>query len=246
MSYLERSFPTLVAVAILFGVAAASAGQVAAGETALDSRGSNIVGTVTDRDNTRVNGTVFDPRGKPLSKVEIWVANDLLLTSRLRFRTMGNGDYRVRNLGRIYTQEDVLGILLRLSFDREGYQPFSALAAVERNGAAELHPILWPDGESPAPAGWCAFVQGRVTNAEGKGVKKATVTLTSAAGSDMLVQTLTAKNGSYRALLWNAPASLIVSANAPGFNAGQEPLVLEGTPRTDMVATVTLDLVLRR
>lgn len=246
MSCLERSLPTLVAVAILFGVPAASAGQVAAGETALDSRGWSVDGTVTDRDNTRLNGTVFDPHGKPLSKVEIWVANDLLLTSRLRFRTMGNGEYRVRNLGRIYTEEDVLGIVLRVSFSREGYQPFSALAAVERNGAAELHPILWPEGESTAPAGWCAFVLGRVTNTEGKGVKKATVTLTSAAGSEVLAEARTAKNGSYRALLWNAPASLIVSASAPGFNAGQEPLVLEGTPRSDMVATVTRDLVLSR
>lgn len=246
MSYLDKTVPTLVVVTILFGAAAASIGQTAPGETALDSRGWNVDGRVTDHDNTRLNGTVFDSHGKPLSKVEIWVVNDLLRTSRLRFRTQGNGDYRVRGLGRIYTEEDVLGIVLRLSFSREGFQPFSALAAVERNGAAELYPILWPEGESPALSGWYAFVQGRVTDAEGKGIKKATVTLTSAAGSAVLAKTQTVKNGFYRALLWNAPASLIVSASAPGFNARQEPLVLEGTPRSDMVATVPQDLVLSR
>ncbi len=242
----DRSLLAVAVLAVLFGVAAAAAGQVSTSDTALDSRGWNVEGSVSDRDNTRVNGTVFDSRGNPLSKVEIWVANDLLLTSRLRFRTMSDGVYRVRNIGRIYTDEDVLGIVLRMSFNREGYQSFTALAAIARNGAADLHPILWPEGESPVADGWSVFVQGRVSDEKGKGVKKAKVTLTSASGSEVLAETTTAKNGSYRALLWTAPASLVVSVSAPGFDPGHEPLVLEGAPRSDLVATVTRDLVLKR
>ena len=105
---------------------------------------------------------------------------------------------------------------------------------------------MWREGESPQGNGWCVVVQGTVSAAGRKGVKKAIVTITSPLDPDFRVQAKAEKDGAYRALLWNAPASLKVSATADGFSPAEKSLVLEGAPRTDMVARVGQDLVLAR
>ena len=217
-----RTILALVTAAVGLIVATSAPGQTSAdaqtgpGQTEPDSRGWSVTGRITDRDNTRVAGIVYDPQGNPLPKVEIWVTNHDAPGVRVRLRTKPIGSYLARNLARLYTVDDVFGITLRLSFERDGYQPFEVLAGVARNGLVEIHPILWPDGDSPTTTGWCVVVKGKVSSADGKGIKKAAVTITSPIDPAFRVETTVAKNGSYQALIWNAPATLTVTATAPG------------------------------
>jgi hypothetical protein len=155
-----------------------------------------------------------------------------------------DGSFLVRDSAQLYTQEDVLGIVLRLSFEKEGYEPLEVTVAVERNALAEVHPILWRPEETPQGNDWCIVVQGTVSAAGRKRVKKALVTITSPLDPGFELQAKVGKNGTYRALLWNAPASLKISATAAGFSSVESTLILKGAPRTNMVAQVAQDLVL--
>ncbi len=216
-----------------------------AGAQDQDGRGWNLEGTIADRDNTRVMGTVYDSQGNPLPKVAIWVANDEIPATRMRSRTRPDGGFLVRSIQRLYTDrpEDRLGIVLRLTFEKEGFRTLVVVAPVARNSLLDVLPVLWREGETPQLDGWCALVQGTVTSAGGKGVKNSTVAITSPLDPDLRVETETDKSGSYRVLIWNAPASLTVTAMAGGLSTAKD-LNLVGTPRTDMVASVTQDLVL--
>ena len=228
-----------VAIAILVS------GMAGAQPTAdLNSGGWTLEGSITDRDNTRVLGTVYDSEGNPQPKVVIWVANNQILSSRVRIRTRSDGSFLVRDIAQLYTQEDVLGIVLRLSFEKEGYEPLEVTVAVERNALAEVHPILWRPEETPQGNDWCIVVQGTVSAAGRKRVKKALVTITSPLDPGFELQAKVGKNGTYRALLWNAPSSLKISATAAGFSSVESTLILEGAPRTNMVAQVAQNLVL--
>ena len=230
-----------VAIAILVS---GMAGAQPTGPTDFNSGGWTLEGSITDRDNTRVLGTVYDSEGNPQPKVVIWVANNQILSSRVRIRTRSDGSFLVRDIAQLYTQEDVLGIVLRLSFEKEGYEPLEVTVAVERNALAEVHPILWRPEETPQGNDWCIVVQGTVSAAGRKRVKQALVTITSPLDPGFELQAKVGKNGTYRALLWNAPASLKISATAAGFSSVESTLILEGAPRTNMVAQVAQDLVL--
>ena len=114
----------LAALASASAAIALSAAPLAAQAPAdrSDARGSSVDGLSGGRDNTRVQGTVFDSQGKPMSKVEMWVMNDDSPSARMRMRTRSDGDYLVRGLGRLYTVDDVYGIVLRISFETPGYR----------------------------------------------------------------------------------------------------------------------------
>jgi len=206
-----------------------------------DARGSTLDSTAGGRDNTRVQGTVFDSQGNPMPKVEMWVMNDDSPADRLRMRTRGSGEYLVRSVGRLYTRDDVYGIRLRISFEAPGYRTVEIRTAVETNGLVDVYPILWKESEDPSEmTEWCLVLKGKVANAKGKGIKGVTVTVTDPGGSDLNVQAITQKGGIYEALLWRVPSIVRVTANSGGAEQ-QETLSFAGSPRTDVVAMVVQD-----
>ena len=176
-----------------------------------------------------------------MPKVEMWVMNDDSPADRLRMRTRGSGEYLVRSVGRLYTQDDVYGINLRISFEAPGYRTAEIRTAVESNALVDVYPILWKESEDPSQmTEWCLILRGKVSNAKGKGIRDVTVTVSDPAGSDLNVQATTEKSGIYEVLLWRVPSTLRITADFGGVEQ-QETLSFEGSPRTDVVAMIGQD-----
>jgi hypothetical protein len=211
--------------------------------SAQNEGGADITGNITDRDNTRVYGTVYDPDGNPIPKVDVWVTNDRAPANRQRVKSRPTGSYQVRDVTRLYTQDDIYGIVLRLRFEAPGMQTQEIKVPVEKNSLAEIFPILWPEGADPSASdGWCVIVKGTVKNAKGKPVKNAVVRVTSPDDPELAVEVTAGKKGDYEALLWNAPSSLLVHATGSDGATAEEKLDLGGEKRTDLVAMIPQDL----
>jgi len=210
-------------------------------------RGVDITGSVTDRDNTRVTGTVYSPEGEPMADVDIWVTNDDAPSERLRLKTRKTGNYLARSLYRIYTERNIEGIMLRLTFEKPGYRSVTATVPVRKNALGELNPILFPEGrEMPAveETGFCMKLAGQISDPGGKAVKGATVVVTSPDDEDLRVEATVAKDGSYEVLLWRAPADVLLETTAPGQPASSVRLTLPTPERADVVAVGRHDIVL--
>jgi hypothetical protein len=208
------------------------------------NEGTDTTGTITDRDNTRVGGTAYDSSGKPLPEVEIWVANDASPSQRMRTRTRKTGSYLARGLGPLYTERDVYGVVLRVSFQLPGYQPVEAKVAVEKNELGTVHPILYREGESPPEGRLEVSLGGTITGADGKPVRGATVRVRSDAAPELAAEAVTAKDGRYDLLLWGAPPKVDLEVTATGAQPLRREVVFDPPQRRDVVELATLDLVL--
>jgi protocatechuate 3,4-dioxygenase beta subunit len=206
--------------------------------------GTDTTGTITDRDNTRVLGAVYDAQGNPLSDVNIWVANDDAPAQRQRTRTRKTGTYLARGIGPLYTEYNVEGITLRLTFEKDGHQTVEATVGVRKNEIAALHPILWPQGVEPAMDGVCVVLTGRVTDARGKPARNATVKVTSGQDSELAVEAPTSKDGAYELLLWNAPRQVRLEVAAAGEPSWSQEISLSDPARLDLVQVATFDVPL--
>ena len=209
------------------------------------NEGADTTGTITDRDNTRVGGTVYDASGKPLPDVDIWVANDASPSQRMRTRTRKTGSYLARGLGPLYTERDVYGVVLRVSFELPGHRLVEAKVAVEKNALGALYPVLYREGEEPPGAGRLhGRLIGVVTGANGKPVREATVRVRAADEPGFAVETVTGKDGRYELLLWNAPAKVELQVSAAGQQELRREVVFDPPQRPDIVELGTLDLAL--
>jgi hypothetical protein len=223
----------------------ANAGVAAAQLPEPLNEGTDTTGTITDRDNTRVGGTVYDSSGKPLADVDIWVANDASPSQRMRTRSRKTGSYLARGLGPLYTERDVLGIVLRVSFELPGHRTVEAKVAVEKNELGALYPVLYQEGEEPPGAGRLhGRLSGVVTGANGKPVREATVRATVADEPGFAVETVSGKDGRYELLLWNAPVKLELQVSAAGQQELRREVVFDPPQRPDLVEQGTLDLAL--
>ena len=205
-----------------------------------DTRGADISGVTRDRDNTRVQGTVLDSSGQPLNEVQIWVTNHEAPADRVRAKTRKTGEYLVRNLARLYTRDDLYGITLRVTFERNGYRPVEVAVAVEKNGIQRLLPILHREDEAVEMTGVSALLAGTVTNARGKPVKSGTVRVTARGGAEALAESAIAK-GEFEALLWQAPSQVTVLVSSPLGDKEME-VDLQPPPRPDVVLPQILEI----
>lgn len=207
---------------------------------AQDTRGSNIDGAVGDRDNSRVQGTVFDAEGNPMSDVQIWAMNHNSPADRIRARTRKTGTYLLRNFGRIYARDDIYGVTMRVQFEKDGYQSVEVVADVEKNGLTRVFPILYAEGETVEMSGICTMLTGRVTNAKGKGAKGAIVRVTS---EDFAAEAEVAKSGEFEVLLWNVPSQVTLEVESSD-GSKSVPVELQAPPRADVFLTQTVDVTL--
>ncbi|HUP24941.1 MAG TPA: carboxypeptidase-like regulatory domain-containing protein [Thermoanaerobaculia bacterium] len=209
------------------------------------NEGTDTTGSITDRDNTRVGGTVYDASGNPLPEVEIWVANDASPSQRMRTRTRKTGSYLARGLGQLYTERDVYGVVLRLSFELQGHVGVETKVAVEKNALAVLHPILYREGEAmPDGDRLHASLVGVITVSNGKPVREATVRVKSPEDPASSWEAVTGKDGRYELLLWNSPMALELEVTGPGQQVLRREVAFDPPQRRDVVEPATLDLVL--
>ena len=233
---------TLYLIAVLAALVPLTA--VSAQEVTSDvSQGADISGAVTDRDTTRVFGTIYDSSGTPQSRVDIRVFNDQAPANEVRTRSRKTGSYVARNFGRLYTERDLYGLKVRVRFEAAGFKPSEIVSAVEKNNGLELNPILWREGEQPAMDGWCLVLTGQLTNAKGKKVKDGAVRITSPDDPALDVEAEVDKGGNYRAMIWNGPGKLQLEATGNGATETL-PLSLDGQPRYDLVAQIVQDVTL--
>lgn len=207
---------------------------------AQDTRGSNIDGAVGDRDNSRVQGTVFDSEGNPMSDVQIWAMNHNSPADRIRARTRKTGTYLLRNFGRIYARDDIYGVTMRVQFERDGYQSVEVVADVEKNGLTRVFPVMYAEGETVAMSGICTMLVGRITNAKGKGVKGATLRVTS---DDFAAEAEASKSGEFEILLWNVPSQVTLEVESSQ-GSKSLPIEIQTPPRADVFLTQTVDVSL--
>ena len=207
------------------------------------NEGADTTGTITDRDNTRVGGIVYDASGKPLPEVDIWVANDASPSQRLRARTRKTGAYLARGLGSLYTERDVYGIVMRVTFELPGYRMVEAKVAVEKNELGILHPILFRSDEQPpsAPDRLTASLSGVVMGKNGKPAREAVVKVSAASDPAVAAQATTAKDGRYELLLWNVPTTVQLEV-AAGQDSLRRDVTFDPPARRDVVEVATLDL----
>jgi hypothetical protein len=209
------------------------------------NEGTDTTGTITDRDNTRVGGTVYDSSGQPLPEVDIWVANDASPSQRMRTRTRKTGSFLARGLGPIYTERDIHGVVMRVSFDRPGHRSVEAKVAVQKNELGTLYPILYREGEAmPAADRLHVNLSGVITGANGKPAREATVRARAAGEPALAAETVTAKDGRYELLLWNAPTTVELEVVTPGQPELRREVVFDVPQRRDLVEQATLDLTL--
>ena len=176
---------------------------------------------------------------------DIWVANDASPSQRMRARTRKTGSYLARGLGPIYTERDIYGVVLRVSFELPGHRGVEAKIAVQKNELGTLHPILYREGDAmPAADRLHVSLSGVVTGSNGKPVREATVRARSAADPALAAEAVTAKDGRYELLLWNAPTQVELEVVAPGQAELRREVAFDVPERRDVVEMATLDLAL--
>lgn len=178
-------------------------------------------GLVSHRDHTRVTGTVFDSTGEPITDVDIWVMNDVAPADRVRSKTRKTGTYLLRNMGNLFTRDDIEDVVFRIQFEKVGYRQVETTVRVEKNNLGIVHIVMFREDEQPQMAGLCTVLEGEVQNAKGKSVKGASVTVASPDGS-FTTEAAVEKDGSYQAVLWNAPPVVKLSAAADGKSVEEE------------------------
>ena len=199
-----------------------------------DLRGGDVTGSAGGRDNTRVIGTILDSSGKPMSDVDIWYQNDNMPAPRLRAKGRKTGTYLLRNMGRVYSREDYEGIVLRITFERNGHRSVVARVAVQRDGAQQVYPILFREGESMEAEGIRTVLVGRVENKRGKPVKGGgEVTITSGDG-DFSATGPIEKNGEFAVVLWDAPERVNASFRMTKGGVRDEIIELRASPQPDL------------
>ncbi len=227
----------VLAVGFAGGALGQDPGQVDVGG---DLRGGDVSVGAGGRDNTRVQGTVFDSSGQPMPEVQIWAQNHNAPADRVRGRTRKTGSYLVRNLIRLYTRDDVYGLTMRMRFEKAGYKTVEAVADVEKNGLTRLFPIMYREDEEPKLSGFCAVLTGTVANAKGKGIKGATVKVT---GGDFAAETTTVGGGEYEVVLWNAPGEVTVMVDSAK-GSRQTAVTIQPAPRPDVLIPQTHDVTI--
>jgi hypothetical protein len=207
------------------------------------NEGADTTGTITDRDNTRVGGIAYDSSGKPLPDVDIWVANDASPSQRMRTRSRKTGGYLARGLGPLYTEHDIYGVVLRLTFELPGHRMVESKVAVEKNELGTLHPILFREGEEPPSGGdrMAVALSGLVTGKNGKPARGAAVRVSVAEDPSFAAETVTAKDGRYEVLLWNVPTKVQLEVSANPDSLRRE-VVFDPPQRRDQVVLASLDL----
>ena len=186
------------------------------------------------RDNTRLMGTVFAVDGTPLENVQIQVFNDDAPAEMARGRTRPSGNYLVRNMGALYNRGNLMGIVARARFDKEGYEPAVIRMRIRKNEVERAYVVLAPTETEVELPGTCGVVVGRVVNRKGRGIKGASVSLRSA-GEVIAEAGPTKKDGEFELKAWNTDGGLEVVVSA----AGQE--LVEAV---ELVAQTQPDLLL--
>ena len=199
-----------------------------------DLRGGDVTGAVGGRDNTRVIGTILDSSGNPMSDVDIWYQNDNMPAPRLRAKGRKTGTYLLRNMGRIYSREDFEGLVVRITFERDGHRSVVARVAVQRDGVQQVYPILFQEGESMEADGIRTVLVGRVEDKRGKAVKGGgEVTISSGDGSFSATGPIE-KNGEFAVVLWDAPERVNASFKMTKGGVRDEILELRASPQPDL------------
>lgn len=226
-------FPLLLVPALFLAgpVLAQDPGPVNVGG---DLRGGDVTGAVGGRDNTRVFGTILDSSGQPLSDVDIWLQNDNSPAARVRAKGRKTGTYLLRNMGRLYSRDDYEGIVLRITFERQGYRSVLTRVAVQRDGSQQVYPILFREGESMEPEGIRTVLVGRVEDKRGKAVKGGgEVTVTSGDGEFTATGPIE-KNGEYAVVLWDAPERINASFKLSKGGVRDEVIDIKPSPQLDL------------
>lgn len=200
------------------------------------NQGTSTDSAVSRNNLTRVYGTVYDSRGEPLPDVDIWIANNVAPANRLRSRTKGTGSFNARNLGRVFTERDLGGVDLRLTFETDGYRDFEVVVGVARDAGERVDVMLLEEGEEPEIQGVNCVLTGKIANAKGKGIKGATAKVSWEGRDEMSLQT--AKGGEYEFLLWGAPEMVHLEVTGPGMSPYTADIPLEAHENAAIVATM--------
>ena len=199
-----------------------------------DLRGGDVTGGVGGRDNTRVFGVVLDSSGKPLSDVDIWLQNDNSPAARVRAKGRKTGTYLLRNMGRLYSREDYEHIVLRITFERNGYRSVLTRVAVQRGGAQQVYPILFREGESMEPEGVRTVLIGRVEDKRGKPVKGGGEVTIASGDGEFTASGPIEKNGEFAVVLWDAPERVNASFRMSKGGVRDEIIDLKPSPLPDV------------
>ncbi len=195
---------------------------------------------IAQQDSTRGGGVIYDSQGNPMPKVEMWIQNDNAPADRARGRSRATGAYLVRGIGRLFTERDMAGIMLRLTFEAEGFESLVLRVAAPVNTYTELSPILAKPGEDLSAMRPCLMLRGKVSRGGKKGIRDVVVTVSSPDDPELAVQATTAKDGTYEVLLWGAPPSLVVTATN-GSDEQTKETSTGGQPVHDRVSVIQQD-----
>jgi hypothetical protein len=205
-------------------------------------RGADITMMVSRPDKTRVSGLVFGSDGAVLNDIDLWVTNDNAPANRIRARTRKNGTFLLRHLDRLFTRDDVEGIVLRVLFEKDGYRSTETTVSVPKNGLGSVHVILYTNEEEPFLEELCAVVKGRLQDRKGKPVKRTRVTVSSLKG-ELLAETTSDGDGRYTLALWNAPEVVELEAS-DGTLEARVRVKLRQPENHDVLQAQILDLLL--
>lgn len=206
---------------------------------------SGDFGAISDRENTRLMGTVFDTSGQPMPDVLIWVVNDEAPAAQARSRTRKTGNYLVRGMANLYTEHDVYGITARARFEKEGHQTVTARIGISKNGVERLYPVMIPEGEEFAPEGFLAVLVGSVVDTKGKGVKGVVVEALQD-GERLAVSEPTKGNGEFEFVLWDVGEMIELVATTKKGDRFESAVPLSPRPQVDVVLAQPVNLVVER
>ncbi len=238
--FIQRQPISGLLVFVALAVGSSLAGHAQQGIPVPSNQGAATGGAVGRNNLTRVYGTVFDSSGKPLPDVDIWIANNVAPADRLRSRTRGTGSFNARNLDRVFTERDLGGVDLRLTFELDGYRDFEVVVGVARDAGERVDVMLLEEGEDPEIEGINCVLAGKIANAKGKGIKGATVQVSWEGGDPMTFET--AKDGHYEFLLWSAPETVHLDVTGPGMSPYSTDIPLQAHDNAAIVATMVHDV----
>ena len=138
-------------------------------------------------------------------------------------------------MGRIFSREDYEGLTVRVTFERNGFRSVIARVRVQRDGAQQLYPILFREGESMVSQGIRTVLAGRVQDRRGKPVKGGGEVAIASGDGAFQASGPIEKNGEFAIVLWDAPELVNASFRMTKGGSRDDIIELKPSPQADVV-----------